>query len=40
MSDKYTPEFKARIVLKVLRGDRELGKIAAENGLAPETVNT
>lgn len=27
---KYTPEFKAKIVLKVLQGERELGAIAAK----------
>jgi transposase-like protein len=26
--NKYTPEFKAKIVLEVLEGDRELGEIA------------
>ena len=40
MSHKYTPEFKARVVLEVLRGDWELGEIAAENGLDPDTVRT
>ena len=35
---KYTPEFKARIVLEVLEGDRELGEIAAENNLNPNMV--
>lgn len=36
---KYAPEFKARIVLEVLRGERELGAIAAENGLNPNMVH-
>ena len=40
MSHKYTPEFKARIVLEVLRGDRELGEIAAEHSLHPNMVRT
>ena len=35
---KYTPEFKAKIVLEVLQGERELGAIAAENNLNPNTV--
>ena len=35
---KYTPEFKAKIVLKVLQGERELGAIAAENNLNPNMV--
>ena len=35
MSRKYTPEFKAKIVLEVLQGDWELGEIAADNTLTP-----
>ena len=35
---KYTPEFKAKIVLEVLQGERELGAIAAENSLNPNMV--
>ena len=35
---KYTPEFKAKIVLEVLQGERELGAIAAENNLNPNMV--
>ena len=35
---KYTPEFKAKIVLEVIRGERELGAIAAENSLNPNMV--
>ena len=35
---KYTPKFKAKIVLEVLRGERELGAIAAENSLNPNMV--
>ena len=35
---KYTPELKARIVLEVLQGERELGAIAAENNLNPNMV--
>lgn len=33
MSRKYIPEFKAKIVLEVLQGDREFGEIAADNNL-------
>lgn len=40
MSRKYTPEFKAKIVLEVIQGDRELGEIAAENNLNPNMVKT
>ena len=40
MSRKYTPEFKAKIVLEVIQGDRELGEIAAENNLNPIMVRT
>ncbi len=35
---KYSSEFKAKIVLEVLRGERELGVIAAENSLNPNMV--
>ncbi len=35
---KYTPEFKAKIVLEVLRGEQELGAIATENSLNPNMV--
>lgn len=35
---KYTPEFKAKIVLEVLEGNRELGEIAADNNPNPNMV--
>lgn len=35
---KYTSEFKAKIVLEVLQGERELGAIAAEHNLNPNMV--
>lgn len=38
--NKYTPEFKAKIVLEVIEGDRELGEIAADNNLNPNMVRT
>lgn len=34
----YTPEFKAKLVLEVLQGERELGEIAAENGVNPNLL--
>ena len=34
----YTPAFKAKIVLEVLREEREPGEIAAENNLNPNMV--
>ena len=40
MSRNYTPEFKAKIVLEVLQGDRELGEIAADNNLNPNMLRT
>lgn len=40
MSRKYTPEFKAKIVLEVIQGERELGEIAADNNLNPNMVRT
>lgn len=35
---KYSAEFKAKIVLDVLQGDRELEVIASENNLNPNMV--
>ncbi len=34
----YTPEFKARIVIEVLEGARQLEAIAAEHQLNPNMV--
>lgn len=34
----YTPAFKTKIVLEVLREERELGAIAAEHNLSPNMV--
>ena len=34
----YTAAFKTKIVLEVLREERELGEIAAEHGLSPNMV--
>ena len=34
----YTPAFKTKIVLEVLREERELGEIAAEHNLSPNMV--
>lgn len=36
----YSPEFKAKIVLEVIQGDRELSEIAAENNLNPNMIRT
>lgn len=35
---RYTPEYKAKIVLQVLQGEKELGEIASENSLNPNMV--
>ena len=35
---QYTAQYKAEIVLTVLQGEKELGEIAAENGLNPNMV--
>jgi len=40
MSRKYTPEFKAKIVMEVIQGDCEFGKIAADNNLGLNMVRT
>ena len=34
----YTSEFKTKIILEVLRGERELNEIAAEHQLAPNQI--
>ena len=36
---KYTPTFKAKIVLEILQGEQELEAIAAENNLNPNMVH-
>lgn len=35
---KYAPEFKTRLVLEALCGERELGAIAAEHNLNPNIL--
>ena len=35
---QYTAQYKTRIVLEVLQGEKELGEIAAENNLNPNMV--
>lgn len=35
---KYTSEFKTKIILSILQGDKELNVIASENGLNPNMV--
>ena len=35
---RYTPEYKAKIVLQVLQGERELGEIASENSSNPNMI--
>ena len=35
---QYTSQYKTRIVLEVLQGEKELGEIAAENNLNPNMV--
>lgn len=37
---KFTAEFKANLVLEVLRGERELGAIAAEHQINPNQLRT
>ena len=34
----YTAEFKTKVVLEVLRGERELNEIAAEYEIAPNQI--
>ena len=35
----YTPEYKAKLVIEVLQGEKELNTIAAENSISPNTVS-
>jgi transposase-like protein len=35
---KYTSEFKTKIVLSILQGDKEFNVICSENGLNPNMV--
>ena len=35
---RYTAQYKAKIVLEVLQGEKELGEIASENNLNPNMV--
>ena len=34
----YTPELKARIVLQVLQGEKELGEVAREHNINPNLI--
>ena len=34
----YTPEYKARLVIEVLQGEKELNTIAAENSISPNML--
>jgi transposase len=34
----YTPEFKSKLVLELLRGDKQLGELAAEHNLNPNML--
>ena len=34
----YSPQFKAKLVLEVLKGEKELGSIAYENGINPNML--
>lgn len=35
---KYTPEYKSKIVLAILQGDKEFNEICSENSLNPNMV--
>ncbi len=35
---QYTPQFKAKLVLEVLQGEKELGTIAYENNVNPNML--
>ena len=35
---KYSPEFKAKLVLEVISGEKELGEIASDNNINPNML--
>lgn len=35
---QFTPEFKTKIVLEILREEKQLGELAAEHGLSPNQL--
>ena len=35
---KFTPEFKAKLVLEALREERQIGEIAKEHGINPNLI--
>lgn len=35
---KYTPEFKSKLVISILQGDKDINEISAEHGLNPNMV--
>lgn len=37
---QYSPQYKAKLVLEVLREEKELGTIAHENGINPNMLRT
>ena len=39
MRKRYSPEFKAQLVQEVLKEDKPLNQIAAENGIHPNQLN-
>lgn len=34
----FTPEFKAKVVLELLKGEKELNELASEHGIAPNLL--
>ena len=34
----YTPEYKAKLVIEVLQGEKELNTIAVENSISPNML--
>jgi transposase-like protein len=39
MRKRYSPEFKAQLVQELLREDKPINQIAAENGIHPNQLN-
>jgi len=38
MRKRYSPEFKARVVREILRGEKTFGQLAAEHGVHPNLL--
>ena len=35
---RYTPEFKAKLIIELLKGEKELNELAAQHGISPNLI--